>query len=66
MKVTKLYVSQYGGRYYAKTLKDLKAKVGGGSVSIMYTDKKDGSTVKSGYVIGNLWLTAYVPFEVKA
>ena len=32
----------------------------------MYQDKKDGSTVHVGYVIGQLWLTAFQPVEVLA
>lgn len=62
MKTTKLYVDQYGNRFYAKTLKALREQLPG-RVSKMYCDKKDGSIVCTGYVIGQHWLTCYVPFE---
>ena len=59
-----LYVSQYGSIYQARTLKELRAILEeGGHVSKMYMDKKDGSSVHVGYVIGRLQLTKYVPFE---
>jgi DNA polymerase/3'-5' exonuclease PolX len=58
-----LYISQYSDKYWARTLKELKEKVGPGKVSIMYVDKKDGRTVRAGYVIGRLWLTAFMPYE---
>lgn len=57
-----LYLDQYGQRYYARTLKELREQIGG-RVSKMYKDKKDGSTVFVGYVIGQSWLTAYTPVE---
>ena len=44
-------------------MRELRAKVGGGRVSIMYADKIAGPTVKVGYVIGKHWLSAFVPFE---
>lgn len=61
----KLYVDQYGNKFYADTVKALRAQIGmGGSrVSRMYQDKKDGRTVCVGYVIGGHWLTAYAPIE---
>lgn len=63
-----LYVDQYGNKFYARTVKELRGKIqGGGSrVSRMYNDKADGTTVHTGYVIGPHWLTAYVPFEGRA
>lgn len=57
-----LYVDQYGNKYFARTIKELRKQVGG-HVSKMYRDKKDGSTVHVGYVVGKLWLTAYAPIE---
>ena len=59
-KQTVLYISQYGDKFYAKTLKELREQVSG-RCSIMYNDTRDGSTYRSGYVIGDLWLTAYIP-----
>jgi hypothetical protein len=68
MNMTKLYVDQYGNMFYAKTVKELRSKIGmGGSrVSPMYIDKKDGTTVKIGYVIGGHWLKAFQPCETPA
>jgi hypothetical protein len=59
---------------WARTVKELRAKVGGGSVSKQYTDRHytdDGSrkTVHNGYVIGGLrgrWFTAFRPIEIEA
>lgn len=60
-----LYLDQYGNRFWAKTIKELRNQIGmGGSrVSKMYRDKKDGSVVHVGYVVGSHWLTAYQPVE---
>lgn len=60
-----LYIDQYGNRFGAATVKELRAKIGcGGSrVSKMYRDKKDGRTVHVGYVVGTQWCTAYQPVE---
>lgn len=61
-----LYLDQHGCRYWAKSRKKLQEQVGAGRVSIMYRDKKDGSTVKVGYVIGKHWLEAFEPVEEAA
>ena len=63
-----LYIDQYGSREFARTVKELRAKIGGGGcrVSKMYRDKKDGRTVHCGYVIGQHWFTAYTPKEIPA
>ena len=58
-----LYVDQHGQSFVASTVKELRKKVGGGRVSIMYADKIGGPTVKVGYVIGSRWLSAFAPFE---
>jgi hypothetical protein len=58
-----LYIDQYGRRWGAKTLRGLKKQVGSGKVSKMYCDTKDGTIYHTGYVIGQLWLTAYVPYK---
>lgn len=57
----KLYISQYGDRFYAKTLKELREQIPG-RCSKMYVDRK-GKTLDIGYVIDQLWLTAYQPIE---
>lgn len=65
IKSVTLYIDQYGNKFYARTVKDLRSQIGmGGSrVGKMYRDKKDGSTVHVGYVVGQHWLTAYSPME---
>jgi hypothetical protein len=60
-----MYYDQHGCIYWAKSRKELKEKVGSGHVSIMYRDKKDGSTVQIGYVIGKHWLQAFEKTEKK-
>ena len=61
-----LYIDQWGTKYWAKTVKELRKCVGmGGSrVSKMYRDKKDGRVVHVGYVVGDHWLMAYRPVEL--
>lgn len=51
----KLFIDQYGYKVFAKTVKELRARTagGGGRVSKMYQDKKDGSIVHTGYVVGS-------------
>lgn len=58
----KLYIDQYGNRFYASTRKELKAQIPG-KVSLMYVDKANGDVMITGYVIGAHWLTEYVPNE---
>ena len=61
-----LYVDQYGGRWHASTVKELRDAIGGGRVSRMYVDGKDGKTYHTGYVVGQLWCNAYVPYRAEA
>jgi hypothetical protein len=65
MKPMKLFLDQYGNRFYARTLKELRIQIGGGGsrVSTMYVDRPNGDVVCTGYVIGEHWLTAFVPCE---
>ena len=61
-----LYIDQYGYKYYASNRKELIKAVspyGSPRVSIMYQDKKDGSMVRTGYIIGNNWCTEYKRIE---
>lgn len=60
-----LYIDQYGCKFYAKTIKELRQEVGGGRVSKMYIDGKDGKTYHVGYVIGGHWLNAYEPVSIE-
>ena len=68
-KVRKLYLDQYGYRYYARTRKELVEQVSpyrSPRVAIMYRDKRDGSTVRCGYVISHYWCSAFIPDEQPA
>jgi hypothetical protein len=60
-----LYLDQWGNRFWASTLKDLRKQIemGGSRVAKMYVDKKDGDVAHVGYVIGQHWLTAYQRVE---
>jgi hypothetical protein len=55
----RLYRDQYGRTVIACSVRELARRVGGGRVSKMYVDRKDGSTFHIGYVIGRYWLTAF-------
>lgn len=63
-----LYIDQWGSKFWANTVRDLRKQVGmgGSKVSKMYQDKKDGTTVHVGYVVGQHWLTAFKRVEIKA
>ena len=65
MKVRKLYVDQYGNRFYASTVRELRSQIGAGKsrVGIMYQDSKSRGTLRTGYVIGAHWLSEYTPNE---
>ena len=54
-------IDQYGQTYHGlkHPRQDLLERLGYSSARKMYQDKKDGSTVHVGYVIGGLWLTLY-------
>ena len=62
-KAKRLFIDQYGNKFFASTVKELRSKIGmgGSSVLKMYVDRKDGSTVHVGYVIGQHWLSMYTP-----
>ncbi|MDH3629313.1 MAG: hypothetical protein OES25_16880 [Acidobacteriota bacterium] len=59
-------IDQYGQRFYfgEHCRKDLMDQIGRKRAAKMYIDKKDGSTVQIGYIIGGHWLTVYAPVEV--
>lgn len=56
-----MYRSQYGTTYWARTVKELRELIGGGRVSKMYRDGKDGKPVHIGYVVGEYWCTGFWP-----
>lgn len=60
-KPARLFIDQYGGRYWARTVEELRDNIGGGKVSRMYCDGTDGKTYTVGYVIGQLWLSEFMP-----
>jgi hypothetical protein len=66
MKPNHLWIDQYGKPVWARTIAELRERAGGGKVSKMYNDKKDGRTMHTGYVIGHRWFTRYAPVEVAA
>ena len=59
-----LYLDQYGHAIGARTVKELRQKAGGGRVSKMYRDTKQG-TKQVGYVVGRHWFDAYRPLELE-
>lgn len=63
---TILYIDQHGSKFWANLVKSLVEQIGGGRVSKMLRDKQDGRTVHTGYVIGQHWLSAFVPVELSA
>ena len=59
-----LYLSQYGDKFTARTIKELRQKVGKGRVSRVFVDgsgKDAGKVFHTGYCVGSVWLTAYQP-----
>jgi len=60
-------IDQYGTTYHnlISPRKDLCKRMGRQHADKIYQDKKDGSVVHVGYIIGRLWLTLYTvePFE---
>jgi hypothetical protein len=61
-----LYVDQYGGKIWARTVAELCKKAGGSRASRMYRDKKDGRTVHCGYIVRNRWFEMLEPVELPA
>jgi hypothetical protein len=66
MKPNHLFIDQHGHPIWARTVKELRAKVGGGRVNKMYANKKDGRTVQCGYVVGRRWFHRFAPVELPA
>lgn len=64
-KVTTLYVDQWGNKFFANTVNELREQVRG-RCSRMYIDRADGSALHIGYVIGKHWLTMYRRVEIPA
>ncbi len=66
MKPNLLYIDQYGGHYWARTVKELCAKLDRTKVTKMYVDGIDGKSYHTGYVIGDLWLSCFTPMRKEA
>ena len=68
MSKWRLYVDQYGHAIGASTVAELAQHLGyhPHSVRTMFVDKKDGSTVKCGVIVGRHWLARYKPDEKPA
>lgn len=64
-KPTRLFIDQWGNRYYAQTIKELREQIPG-RCGKMYVDSKTLGTLHVGYVIGRHWLTEYRAVERKA
>ena len=65
-----LYIDQYGGKLWARTVKELREKAGGGRVFKIYVDKiagtNAGKSVHCGDGVGARWFNAYRPVELPA
>jgi len=61
-----LFIDQYGSKIWARTVRDLREKAGGGRVFKIYVDKTVGGTFHCGYGVGKRWFTAYHPVELAA
>lgn len=61
-KPARLFLDQYGNHVWARSVKDLREQAGG-RVSKMYQDRRDGTSVHVGYVVGARWFTEYAPVE---
>lgn len=61
-----LYLDQFGNKWTASTVAELRRKIGGGRIAKMYADKTDGRTMHTGYVVGQHWCTAFQPVETPA
>lgn len=59
-----LYQDQYGHGIWAKTVKELREKVGGGRVGKIYRDRPGDKVVHVGYVVGSRWFSAFIPLEI--
>ena len=61
-----LYVDQFGNHFYARTVRELRAQIGGGGNRVfkMYADGKNGLPLHVGYVIGRYWLSMFEPVEI--
>ena len=66
LKPVRLFIDQDGNKFYARTIKELRSKIGNGGsrVSKMYVDGKDGVTYHIGYIVGEHWLEVFTPMRI--
>lgn len=61
MATQKLFINQWGEKFIAKSIKELKSVYGiQGRVSKMYHDDVNGKTWHTGYVVGRHWFAVHV------
>ena len=61
-----LYIDQWGNRWWATTIAELRQKIGCGRVSKMYVDGTDGHAYHIGYIVGQHWCEAFAPVRKPA
>ena len=62
-----LYLDQFGNYFYARTVRELRGKVGssGSRIAKMYVrNGADGEPLHIGYVIAGHWLRMFAPIEL--
>lgn len=57
-----LYIDQHGGKYGARTVRELCEQFDRKKAHRQYSDTRAG-TFHTGYIIAGHWLTAYVPYR---
>jgi hypothetical protein len=62
-KPSRLWLDQHGQFFFARTIKEAHIAAGGGKISKVYIDTKDGRTKHIGYCIGDRWFRCFVPWE---
>ena len=63
-KPNHLWIDQYGQPIWARTVKELREKCGGGRISKMYRDDPLTKRVDHvGYVVGSRWFWRYAPVK---
>jgi hypothetical protein len=61
-----LYIDQYGQPIWARTVRELRSKCGGGRVFKIYCDRSNPPrTVQVGVGVGSRWFNRYIPWEGK-
>lgn len=62
----RLCIDQYGGKVYARTVKELKQNAGPGRVFKVYVDRKDGKPYHVGYGVGGRWFAVWAELSAEA